>query len=355
MSGVAKRKKAPVEFNIGLMVNKEGRPALDGRFAIPQLLNTSAALSVDASISSLIAHSFNVRYALPLASAWLFSAEAVKQVNDYTFSSSFTESVTGTRFAWARGPHTIGLDAHLRDIHPVIGGGAKSMASEQVRRVALRSVKTAVNYQFVVDKVMRTPHAMSGSKFAFFADFAGLFGDVRLTKLESSFIRYTPVAKGIVWGSRVGAGAIASKHQTPIQDRFFLGGTVEEKSSLRGFAVRSVGPAGKRIATTPSFDHLGGDVYVSLDNSLSFPVYSKDGIDVRGTVFGQVGSLIPSLHSKAIPELGRSVRASVGAGIVVPIGAVGTMELTIAKPVYGATTSDTQQMLQIGIRVTNMH
>jgi outer membrane protein assembly factor BamA len=356
---MSKGKKPPVEFNIGLMVNKEGRPALDGRFSVPRLLNTSAALSVEASISSLVAHAFNVRYSLPLDSNWHFTAEAVRQVNDFVFSSSFTETVSGVRFAWARGPHTIGLDAHLRDIHPVISqvGGSKFTASEQIRRVPLRSVKTAANYQFITDSVVRTPHPVSGSKLSVLADFSGLFGDVRMTKVDSSYTRYTPLPFiGAVWASRIAAGAIAGRHQTPIQDRFFLGGTIDEKSCLRGFAVRSVGPAGRRLGSANAgFDHLGGDAYVAADNSVTFPLYSKDGIDIRGTVFGQIGSLVPTLHSRALTELGRGVRASVGAGIVVPVGAAGTMELTIGKPVFGATATDTQQMLQIGIRVSNMH
>ena len=363
-------KPPPMQFDIGLTVNKQGKPCLDCQFNVPKLLNTTASLSVDASLSSLIAHSLNLRYTLPLGGerGWIFSAEAVKQMNDYTFASSFTEAATGFRFAVSIPKHTIGFDAHLRDIFPSIAStGCRLMASEQVRRMPLRSIKTSVNYKFLLDTVERksaaNAHPIAGSRFSFLADVSGLFGDVNALKLDSAWTSHqTILTKGLVWHRRIAGGIIAPSRRspTPIQDRFFLGGTNEESSCFRGFSMRSMGPAGKRISTgNPKkndklYDHLGGDVYVSIGNSVSFPIYCKDNIDVRGFIFAQAGSLVPSLHARVGSDLAKNVRASVGFGAVVPIGGVGTVELTIGKPVYGMTQSDYQQMLQIGIRISNM-
>ncbi len=352
-----------MQFDIGLTVNKQGKPALDCQFAVPRLLNTTASLSVDASISSMVAHALNLKYAIPMTDVWTLRAEAVKQMNDFSFASSYTEAVSGMRFSYSYlNRHMIGLDAHLRDVFPVIGG-SRLLASEQIRRVPLRTVKTAVNYKFVVDRIVRTPHPVQGYKFSLLSELAGLFGDVSFFKLESVLWNHKSFGRNFVWHSRIGAGAIAqlksAKVHTPIQDRFFLGGTNEELSSMRAFAIRSVGPAGKRVTTSTKkgdklYDHLGGDVYVSLDNCVSFPLYCKDNINIRGIVFGQIGSLIPTLHARAAQELARSLRASVGVGVVVPIGTVGSLELTLGKAVLGMTASDFQQMLQIGIRISNV-
>lgn len=363
------KKQPPVQFDIGLNVNHQGKPALDCQFVLPKVLGTSASIATELSVSSLIAHSFNLKYSLPF-STWTFAAEAVKQVNDMQAASSFAEHVSGMTVSWSKGGHRIGIDAHLRDIHPLVGIANKFAASEQVRRSPLRTIKTGVSYKYVLDKqVMKAaaiPHPVGGYKLCFFSDFCGLFGDVRFAKLESSFQTHRRIiANQVVLHSRIGAGAIAQLNvgrgaQTPIQDRFFLGGSIEERSCLRAFAARGVGPVGKRIsnpgnASAAIYDHLGGDVYVSFDNVVSFPLYhAKDGPDIRGMIFAQTGSLIPTLHSKALQDLRSNVKCCIGAGILVPIGAIGTMEITVGKPVLGtASVTDTQQILQIGIRLSS--
>lgn len=360
------KKQPPVQFDIGLNVNQQGKPAIDCHFTLPRLLGTFASLSSQLSVSSLIAHSFNVTYSLP--GKWIFSAQLVKQVNDFHSSSSFSEQVTGVGVSWTRGSHRIGLDAHLRDIHPLVGNSnsKSTTASEQVRRSALRTIKTGINYKYVLDRQVgktgsSSPHPVGGYKLSFLSDLCGLFGDVRFTKLESSFQINRKLfffSDNVVLHSRIAAGAIAPLSvrggQTPIQDRFFLGGTNEEKSSLRGFGFRGIGPCGKRVSSGPPlYDHLGGDAYLSLDNVVSFPIYSKDGLEIRGMLFANAGSLTPTLHSKVLQDLGSNARVSIGAGVVVPIGSVGTMEITVGKPVFGAMVTDTTQILQIGVRLSS--
>lgn len=358
------------QFDVGFTVNRQGRPALDCQFSLPRVLGTTATITADAAISSFIAHSFNLKYLLPnVFAGWNFSAEALKQVNDFQYACSFSESVTGVSLGWTKAGHRIGLDAHLRDVHPLVSlVGTKLTASEQIRRVPLRAIKTSVNYNYMSDKIVRkspsSPHPVGGHKLTLNADISGLFGDVRMSKLESSFQAHRQIATDIVLHSRVGTGAIAqlnsNRDQTPIQDRFFLGGTTEEYSMLRGFGYRSVGPAGKRVVMPGAtikkgeklYDHLGGDAYISIDNVVSFPLYVKDdGLDIRGMAFAQMGSLIPSLNSRAACDLAKNVRASIGVGVVVPIGALGTMEVTLGRPVFGATSTDTTQSLQIGVRI----
>jgi outer membrane protein assembly factor BamA len=357
--------KAPAtRFDLGLTVNKHGKPALDCQFAVPRLLNTDASLSIDASVSSLIAHALNIKYSLPFGRTSSFHAEAVKQSNDYSFASSFTEAVSGFRLAYSfKRNHIVGFDAHLRDVFPVISG-TKLLASEQIRRVPLRTIKTGLNYRYMYDTTQ--PDGLGGSKFSFLSDLCGLFGDVSFFKLDSVYWHNKRIGQtSFAWHSRIGAGAIAQLRSgrgvsTPIQDRFFLGGTNEETSCFRGFAMRSMGPAGKRISavTNPKkgdklYDHLGGDAYFSLDNALSFPLYYKDGLKIRGMVFGQIGSLVSSLNARTPHDLVRNIRVSIGAGVFVPIGNVGRLELTLGKSVLGMINSDYQQMLQIGIRISN--
>ena len=370
-----KKPRPPVSFDIGLTVNRQGKPALDCQFSTPNILGTAASVSADLSISSLIAHSVNLQYTLPVTDTWTFSAEALKQVNDYQFASSFSEHATGAVLSLCKGNHKFSVESFLRDIHPLITiSGHKLVASEQLRRVPLRTIKTSLVYRFTKDGVVKksaaNAHPIAGSKFSLLCDFSGLLGDVKMTKFDSSYQTHFPLWKDVfVWHSRIGMGAIAQlmhransqSHPTPIQDRFFLGGTNEEMSSFRGFAQRSMGPAGRRIVTSGSqvrkgdklFDHLGGDAYWTWDNSISFPLYTKDNIDIRGMVFGQIGSLVPTLTSRVLSDFARNVRVSVGAGVVVPVGGLGTMELSVGKPVFGTQVSDTAQSLQIGIRISN--
>ncbi len=360
-------KPPPVTFDVGFTVNKLGKPALDCHFAVPRILGTVASLSADASISSFVAHSFDIQYALPdvFPGKWKMVVNAVKQVNDYYYASSFSEGVTGVGVGFLRGGHRIGMDAHLRDVFPLITlQGSKLVASEEVRRVPLRTIKTSIGYSWFVDRTLGAPHAIGGYRFQFNCESSGLFGDVRMTKMHSLFQFNRRVWKDIVFHTKLTGGAIAQlgNSRTPIQDRFFLGGTADEITGFRGFGLRSMGPCGRRIAVTSIplkgeklFDHLGGDAFASIDNSVSFPIVNLDGVDIRGVAFVQTGSLIPHITPHTVlDDLAKGVHVSAGFGIRVPLGNAGSVELSIAKPVYGNKASDTEQLLQIGLRLSNM-
>jgi outer membrane protein assembly factor BamA len=357
-----------VTFDVGFTVNRMGKPALDCHFAIPRILGTVASLSADASVSSMIAHSFDIRYALPglFAGNWKLVVEAVKQVNDYHYASSFSEGVSGIGMGLIKGNHRIGLDAHLRDIYPLVTlQGSKLVASEEIRRMPLRSVKTSLSYNWIVDRTIGNPHAVGGYKFVLNCESSGVFGDVRMTKLTSMFQFNRQLFRSITLHTRLASGAISQfgSGKTPIQDRFFLGGTADETSTFRGFGMRSMGPSGKRVPTVSMDaikseklnDHLGGDAFVSIDNVVSFPIVNLDGIDIRGMAFVQAGALLPHLPTNdVLSGLASCTRVTAGVGVRVPLGPAGTVELTLCKPLYGNRTSDTLQMLQIGLRLSNM-
>ena len=329
-------KSPPVSFDIGLTVNRQGRPALDCQFSVPRVLGTVASLTADMSVSSFIAHSFSLGYVLPLGSSWRFTADVVKQVNDFHASSSFSEAVEGVGLGWSNGRHRFGLDAHLRDIYPLISGPT-FVASEQIRRVPLRSIKTAFTYTYSLDHIVReSGHIVHGHAFGLRTELAGLFGDVEMIKINSHLSLHRRIWKGLIWHGRIGGGW---KQSSPIQDRFFLGGTNEETFAFRGFANRSIGPSAKRqcFIDSPSgasMDYLGADAFSVIDSVLSFPVY----MNIKGLLFLQGGSLA-----------GR--RLAAGAGIRVPIGSVGSVELTFGAPLISAPT-DTSQCMQIGIRMS---
>lgn len=123
--------------------------------------------------------------------------------------------------------------------------------------------------------------------------------------------------------------------------------------------MRSMGPCGRRFPTHAAvstqgeklFDHLGGDAFASIDNVLSFPIVSLDGMDIRGVAFVQAGSLMPQITTG---DLVNGARVSAGFGVRIPLGMAGTVELSVAKPIYGKRSSDTEQLLQIGLRLSNM-
>ena len=137
--------------------------------------------------------------------------------------------------------------------------------------------------------------------------FAGIGGNVKFFKTTVSGAYYMPIGDELTLslagdlGNIVGVG-----EDTRTSDRFFLGGT-----SFRGFEFAGIGP---RDANTN--DSLGGKYFYTATTELSFPLGLPEDLQVRGRVFGIVGSLFEVDNSTAASiDDEKAPRVSIGAGI----------------------------------------
>lgn len=135
------------------------------------------------------------------------------------------------------------------------------------------------------------------------------------------------------------AGLLLHTGTSHINDRFFLGGPHD----IRGFHTFGVGPADTRAPDPESGrvgkDSIGGNVFFSLTTGLSFdlPLLTHYW-GVRGHVFGCTGTLggldvmggmgkLRSDPKGVLKDTFGSMRASVGAGIVLPVYGLGQIEV----------------------------
>ncbi len=159
------------------------------------------------------------------------------------------------------------------------------------------------------------PH--EGYSIRFSTEVAGLGGDVRFLKTTVGGGYYIPITESITLGFRAEAGNIFGIRQsTRISDRFFIG-----PDNLRGFRFAGVGPRDQ-----DTDDALGGKHFYAGTTELSFPLGLPEEFQIRGRIFGDVGSAwaVDDVPSGVRVEDSSSPRISIGAGFswISPFGPV---------------------------------
>jgi outer membrane protein insertion porin family len=138
-------------------------------------------------------------------------------------------------------------------------------------------------------------------------DVAGFGGNARYLKHEITGTYYHPINEFLVGSLSATAGNIFGfgGEDVRLDERFFVGGR-----SLRGFTEAGIGP--RDVVTD---DPLGGNSFVTGKAELSFPIDVISGLDLRGVLFGDVGTLtgIDVLGANLRDEA--SLRSSLGIGI----------------------------------------
>jgi len=138
-------------------------------------------------------------------------------------------------------------------------------------------------------------------------NFAGLGGDVKLTKSEISAVNYKPFFKDkLTVKSLFKTGAVFgfSNQDITINHRFFLGG-----SSLRGFRYAGIGPRDENDAA------LGGNYFYQSSLEILFPLGLPEELGFKGSVFTDFGSVF-GLDKNANNIMdGNKIRASFGLGV----------------------------------------
>ncbi len=110
------------------------------------------------------------------------------------------------------------------------------------------------------------------------AEFAGLGGDNKYVRLTENFRFYYPIWRKLVTKFNGTISHIKSLNDLPVPlfERFFLGGV----NSLRGYTLRSVGPAVQIPGVPAGGDNrfvFGGNKTLQFNLELEFPLYDPAG------------------------------------------------------------------------------
>ena len=160
----------------------------------------------------------------------------------------------------------------------------------------------------------------------------------------------TVIVSGIFFGGML----LTPQQVSPIQDRYFMGGSFGYGCSVKGFSFRGVGPRGYAPGTPREEqvgDALGGDCAIGTQLNVSVPI---DFYGIRAFGFLNAASLVPgpvaTRFGSLASDLKDATRISAGLGLSFPIMAGSQLELTVAEPIL-QRPGDVKQRLQFGLRV----
>lgn len=232
-------------------------------------------------------------YSLLITEPALFESE-------YGLSSSFyfrdreydlySEQRYGTRWRlarrfgeiWTGGVSVRGESVDLHDID--------ESAPVDVFAVEDQNIITSIGADLTRTTIDNRFRPSKGTRLELSADQVGaLGGDFSFTRLSAEYQIYVTVDEDAlgyrtVLLSKTSVGYIPQENESPIYERFYLGGR-----SFRGFDFRGVGPVGIRNDTgQPGNDHVGGDFSFFTGLELERPLY-KDVL--AGVVFLDTGTL----------------------------------------------------------------
>ena len=209
---------------------------------------------------------------------------------DYTSVSGFD---TASTFATFRLGFPLNLNTYL-DTHYSIreddvtvdnASCAAGVISEVICDQRGNSLVSEVGYTLFLDRRNDPIHPTRGFYTRFGQDFAGLGGDVRYLKTETTAATYWGFTPEWVLSLTGSAGYIAGwgGDNIRINDRFFKGG-----DSFPGFQIAGIGPRD----TNPTFQEaLGGNLYVITAAELSIPNHLPEQYGIRTSFFTDVGTL----------------------------------------------------------------
>jgi outer membrane protein insertion porin family len=203
----------------------------------------------------------------------------------------------------------------INDIQP----GAPISIQESAGTTLTSSVTPNITY----DSRDHFFNTTEGTKSAFAIQFAGLGGDNRFIKTDTSARWYYPLLKDPQWGGSyvlavggtlgygigLGGNSNNGNNVLPLYSRYFIGGI----NTVRGFQDRSIGPQQQSCTTDASSgttscksEVIGGDKAAVVNFEFLFPIMEQYGI--RGVTFFDMGTAFNNGFSF------NEVRRSVGFG-----------------------------------------
>lgn len=360
------------EVTAGGDVDKKGELSCNLHIEQPAVLG--GPLSVSGTVGSTVhqAHEFNLRAFTPrfLGHRCNWSFDIAKASNDEAQASSYVDHITNAvvRLADPAGIHAICLEAALHDLRfPITGHRWPSVEVQQAR---LRSVKTSLKYSFANTwlfaggfRLWTLPSAITVRSEL---EAAGLSGDARFLRGEAHMSFTSQLPWHCLLSCTGACGVLLPTDGRPscLQERFFLGGSSGSTTVLKGFAHRGIGPVGLCQARTAKgnskrmSDALGGDAMMNWFAAISAPLLLPNlppgaGMGARVFAFAGLGTLAPQVRlggDGVIHSLRQGTRASVGLGVGLPISGLGTLEFTLAYPMW-TQHHDIKQSRQVGLRL----
>ena len=159
-------------------------------------------------------------------------------------------------------------------------------------------ISSIVGYSFFWDRTNDPIRPTGGFDFRFSQEAAGLGGDVKYLRTETSASMYRGIWKDVIASARLSAGYVfplENGQGIRINNRFFRGG-----STFRGFdvaglgpreVVRVVDPATGEIVATRRLNSQGGNTYYQGTFELSMPSIFPEEYGIKSALFADVGGL----------------------------------------------------------------
>lgn len=159
-------------------------------------------------------------------------------------------------------------------------------------------ISSIIGYSFYWDRTNDPIQPTRGFDFRFSQEAAGLGGDVKYLRTETSASMYRGIWKDVIASARLSAGYVfplENGQGIRINNRFFRGG-----STFRGFdvaglgpreVVRVVDPATGEIVATRRLNSQGGNTYYQGTFELSLPSVFPEEYGIKSALFADVGAL----------------------------------------------------------------
>jgi outer membrane protein insertion porin family len=222
---------------------------------------------------------------------------------------------TATRFTSTRSIQVAGADTPadtsddlFRVARPADGAIAGELIVDQCDPLyALRDsncrserseISSIVGYSFFWDRTNDPIQPTRGFDFRWSQEAAGLGGDVKYLRTETSASVYRGIWKDVIASARFSAGYVFPLEDGQgirINNRFFRGG-----STFRGFDVAGLGPrevvrvidpaTGETVATR-RLNSQGGNTYYQGTFELSLPNFFPEEYGIKSALFTDVGGL----------------------------------------------------------------
>ena len=159
-------------------------------------------------------------------------------------------------------------------------------------------ISSIIGYSFFWDRTNDPIQPTRGFDFRFSQEAAGLGGDVKYLRTETSASMYRGIWKNVIASARFSAGYVfplENGQGIRINNRFFRGG-----STFRGFdvaglgpreVVRVIDPATGEVLTTRRLNSQGGNTYYQGTFELSLPSVFPEEYGIKSALFADVGGL----------------------------------------------------------------
>jgi len=232
------------------------------------------------------------------------------EIPDFDILLDTTTRFTSTRTIQISGADTPGdtSDDLYRSARPSDGAVAGELIVDQCDTLYLlrdsncrserNEISSIVGYSFFWDRTNDPIQPTRGFDFRFSQEAAGLGGDVKYLRSETSASMYRGIWRDVIASARLSAGYVfplENGQGIRINNRFFRGG-----STFRGFDVAGLGPrevvrvfdpATGEIVATRRLNSQGGNTYYQGTFELSMPSIFPEEYGIKSALFADVGGL----------------------------------------------------------------